>query len=488
MSRCGILAVLACSSLMGCSSPMIEGEEEDVGATGDSLTQALTCYASNRNSLMACYNELLSHSKDRLVITENIYCSTAYPCHLLFNNGYVGPIVIQGLNVNGVPPVIHRTDGFSYPIIDIQNASKIEVRNIEFREGQVNQPAFRYDPARDDAGLYWSYSRNQACDQPQFMGSWLRACKPTVHIGEESSKIFLDRLFVYESKGFPGAVTLGNITDVTIRRSTFFHSWAMGIFSIAGTGPGEHVPVNLRLENNRFENGRCSGTETVANPGVISGNTYIHNHQGAIYHVQGGQLNPMRHTANTIVSDNDILNGSLDEDPTLVALGWHVPGIEVGPNDINSLSLIHNYIRSNSGYGAKRDAGSCGVNCNNGVTTIKYNVVYNNQLGSFWGLDPAALTGNCTDPGCTFARSSGSLWATPMNTCTPDPITHNCSLTINWSTSCQNHGIPQVRVAGGNVFAQSASGSQAAPWISGETRFDLYCGEHLVKTMYVGVN
>jgi hypothetical protein len=357
-------APLGCIVLVfaGCAASVDEVDIDDTDSSEGENSVALqanassrTCYAANRDTLMSCYRSLLAHTADRLVITQSIYCAGPEACHLLFDD-FVGPIAIVGRTATGGVPAIIRANAFNYPIIDIRNSSKIDVRNIEFREGARNQPA----------GLFGTpgYKRNVACDQPPFMDTYLRACRPTISVSDESSEVLLDRLFIFESKGFPGAVTFGNVTDVTIRRSTIQHSWTTGIWSTQGNlGPNDHLPFNFRIENNKFLDNRCSGTETAADGGTISGNYYGHNHMGAIYDVQGGQLNPMRHSRDLMVSDNRIVNGSLDEDQTLIDLGWHVPGIEVGPDDIRHLTINHNYIRYNSGYGARHDAGNCGNAC-----------------------------------------------------------------------------------------------------------------------------
>jgi len=485
-ARFGAVVVLV---LAGCVNAVDDvggaaGDEESSSA--EAVAEALTCSAADRAMLMTCYQRMLTGDVRELIITENITCrgSGSEACHLLFSS-FTGPVTIRGQSSGtGGSISITRMDTFNYPIIDIRNSSRIEVRNIDFKEFGLNKTANHFGTP--------GYGVNMSCDQPLVNGE-SRGCRPTIDLREGSHDLYFDRITISESKGFPAAITLFNVTNVTLRRSAVTHSWANGMWTntaVSGMGD-DHIPYNLKVENSKFVDSRCSAMEVGAINGTYTGNYFSHNHHGSIYGVPGGQLNPMNKSRNIKITDNEFTKGRLDEDAWLAEKNWTSIGVEGAPYNVFGLLLQHNFIHDNPAGAFGHDPGVCPDDypfwCGFDGVTISDNVMMNNEPAEkeFWNFPASTvLSGNCDGLACRrFVKSTGSISASPGNICTIDATHNSCPLTIQWSAQCTNGGTARVTY-NDSPWAQGASGSQVGS-ISGLGRFDLYCGDYLINPLYV---
>jgi len=466
MQRCALLVWLVTSA---CASSALDGD--------DTVTAVLPtdCVATDAPSLHGCMQQLLAGQTTRIAITGDITCGGADGCHLLFD-AFAGPATVFGARPDGQNAVLHRVDHFDYHLIEIKRSAGLEFRDLDLQEGERNQPSDLFGTP--------GYDINASCDVAP------EECKTAVEVTADSHDILFDHVSILESKG--QGMEIGNVENVTVRNSLIRHSWANGIWTTSGTleVPNEHVPFNLRLENNELVDNRCSAIElSAAGDSVISGNVLRHNHMGSIYHVPGGQLAIEMNTSKLTIVDNEIRDGRIDEDPVLAAQGWLSVGIEFTDSHVHGVAIDHNYIHDVTGGGVIHDPPPPGGSRTDfGPIVITNNVFA--QVGIEGGLvnfDPSdlAVGDNCSNATCTWRRPTGTL-APSAQTCAGDPVTGLCSLTISWSSADSRATTGVNVVIEGATFASGASGSQEAPWISARpARFDLYDGETLLDSARV---
>lgn len=451
------------------------------------------CQAYNQISLMQCWESLKAHKVSRIAITQTITCSGDKACNLRLQD-FVGPAVIYGKpTIATSPPGIFRRDHFDYAIFDIWHSSKIEIRGLTITEGATNKPRGLFKTPK--------YSFNQSCDAYKYDGNPgdFNACVPTINIGTQSNQIMLDRITIKESKGTPSAIALGNVEKITIRNSTISHSWANGIWSTSGTLPveNEHIPFELKIENNRFLDNRCSGIEiSAAHGSTVTGNYFSHNHMGSIYGHSGGQM-AIEGADGLIISDNEIANGRIDEDSVLIATNFQSVGLEFSDNHLQNITVRNNYFHDLTGVGIAHDSWdtSCGtplgVVCVVGPNLITNNIFRNTASPAVWGFDSPAfkttVVNSCIGSSCIFKKSSGTF-TQEKSSCILSANTGICSLDIAWSSKPQGTLSVVKVLIDGFTFAQATSGVKTAPWISSAGRFDLYDGPLLLDSLFVGTN
>jgi hypothetical protein len=439
----------------------------------DALVDPTDCRATDAASLRACLQQVLSGVTHRIAVMQDLTCSGAEACHLLFQD-FPGPATIFSAKPGGAHAVLTRVDHFDYPLVDIVGSGNIELVGLDFQEGQRNQPA----------GLFGTpgYDVNTTCDVPQ------EQCATTVEVLFGSHDVMLDGISVLESKTH--GLEIGNVERVTLRNSVVRHSWANGLWSTSGTlpVPNEHVPIDLRIENNLFEDNRCSAMElSAAGDSVIAGNRLRHNHMGSIYHVPGGQLAVEMNTTRLQIVDNEIFDGRIDEDPVLASQGWLSVAMEFTDSHVHGVNITHNFVHDVSGGSVIHDPSGGWPRVDWGPIQVTQNAFARTGAGGdLYGFDPGELvaSGNCGGPTCSLARPTGALSANAP-ACNVDPATGVCTLTLSWSS--ENAWTSQgVRVLiSGFTFAAAGAGSQIAPWINGHVRFDLYDGETLLGSARV---
>ncbi len=465
-------AALLCFVVAACSP----ADSDDDGATGSSpaapLIEPNDCVATDAASLRDCVQSVIAHTTSRIAITEDITCSGPVACRMSFD-GFTGPATIFGAKSSGQNAVLHRIDHLDYNLIEIYDSSGLEFRDLDLQEGERNQPA----------GLFGTpeYDVNASCDAT--------ACASAVVVSSGSHDILFDDLSILESKG--QGMEIGNVENLTLRNSFIRHAWANGIWTTSGDlpVPDEHVPYNLKIENNLFVDNRCSAIElSAARESVISGNVLRHNHMGAIYHVPGGQLAIEKNTTDLTIVDNEIHDGRIDEDEVLATSNFLSVGIEFTDSHVHGVVIEHNYIHDATGGGIIHDPTLPGsTRTDFGPIRIADNTFErvggpDAELNNF---DPPDLvtSNNCSGSACAWERPTGTLTSSP-ETCALDPETGVCSLTLSWSTAGVWSETGVKVLINGSTFASASSGSQDAPWIdAGLSRFDLYDGKTLLDSV-----
>lgn len=348
------------------------------------------CQATDASSLRACFSGLLQYKYTGIAIKNDINCSGAGACNMVFN-GFNGPAIIYGYSAGGENVKLNHLDHFDQAMVAIFNSHNIEYRDIDFVEGAQNKPAGQFKTP--------GYDRNLSCDvEPA-------KCASPITILFDSSHLTFDHISILEAKG--QGIEVGNSSDVTIRNSLIRHAWANGIWSTNGLNtvvPNEHVPNNFVIENNTIIDNRCSGIEISAmGNSRVTGNYLSHNHMGSIYHVPGGQFAIEANTTSLLIKNNEIADGRIDEDPILAAQGWFTVAIEFTDSNVRGVTIEKNYIHHNSGGGIIHDPNPHGPRVNFGPITATDNV-FNNPKADFHNWDSGELiqARNCSGPQCQY--------------------------------------------------------------------------------------
>jgi hypothetical protein len=426
-----------------------------------------TCKAANAADFLGCLSRANHGDVDRVAVTDMILCTAASPC------GFVVSNVQRPLQIAGDRPGA----GFSRAPDDrgkfelrIANTSgPIEISNLRFDMGR--------SAARGKPGEIWT---DPACPS-------VDSCPSEALAIVNSSNVLIDRVEIDDAKLF-GIGIVGS-SEVTIRRSTFLRSGRHGIW--VARAP---VSQGLHIENSRFMDIRSNavmlsgivppaGDPLGAN--TVTGNLFDHNHNAAVYHscgatghepCAGGQIAIEHGSEAFVIADNEIRHGILDEDPSLRE-DFHVNGVEVAPDDIRSLKIIHNYFHDLS-------AGAIAIDSPRVAPQVS---VIDNIFERLSARDPAIgeadlvaeQQGNCE------AAQTLCPWSRPTGHLEGAACADGSCVTLRWSSHAA-HGPLRILENQHSVVASpnSAEGEQTIGATS-ETpaRYDLYFRSTLLDTI-----
>lgn len=425
-----------------------------VQATPSASPRVSICQASNVTSFRSCIDQVNNNQTDRVEVRGTITCSGANTCNFHISN-VNRPVTIYGTAGSG----FRRTDWWGYNILDIENSSQIEVKDLTFDENQ----------------------NVTSCDESPTSEGGIR-CSGTVNV-YHSNDIILNNLDIRYSKRM-GIMASSN-RNLTIKNS---HITGVTTFGIWFFNNPQYLNQNVTIENNTISDNASNGILfSAAGPSLIKGNTFIHNHHDTVFHVcgssghdpcSGGQLLIEQPLSDLRVEDNIIRDGRID-DPEENNTGYVTQGIELTNSNLHNIIMIGNRITNNSGNG---------IIINDPVSditniSITGNTIVGNRRGAIY-FPGANISDNCLNEACSNSSPSGTISASP-NPCTIPAGSTICRSTITWSTT--NAASVQVRVQPGNgLFSINASGSQVAPWIGREpATLQLYSGTTLLSSLAV---
>ena len=438
-----LISFLTISTLVG--TYLLKQEQDVRSKARDEISTV--CSAGDLESLRGCFDKVNNNQVDNVEITSLITCSGERACSFTLHN-VSRPVLIYGTTSDSG---FRRTDSYNYPILTINGSNGVYVNNLKFEE-----------------------SRSETCED------W-RDCSSPIVLGT-SQNITLDKITVENSNRM--GMEVSGLNGFTIRNSTIKN---VAVFGIWLNDNEPYVSSNVRVENNLFQDNESnglyfSGRSNVSTPSVVRGNTFIHNHRNAVFHVcgpsgtgpcSGGQILIERGTDNLVIEDNEIKDGVIDPYPREGAAG-----IEFGTSNIQNVIIRNNDIHDNTGHGIGANDGAQNV----GSVTINGNRLFNNRWGDVKPPPDTTSTDNCFSSSCPLSIVKGTISAVP-NPCELSNSDSTCLSVINWSS--QNG--TNVRVlAGDSLFASADSGPQNASWITKDGAvMNLYSGETLLSSTYV---
>jgi parallel beta-helix repeat protein len=316
-----------------------------------------TCNVSDLTTLASCVAAVRSGTIANIQFTAMLNCSGNDTCLVDLSN-VQGPVTLFG--APGSSTGFERTDTYTYPILNISQASNITVANLTFNEGPADT----------------------ACTPYEANGAYTYPCESTI-IVDNSTNIVLEQVSVLHSKDHGAAVSASQ--DVTIQDSTIQDSGVFGIWS------GGSQSSNVSITNNLIQDSQSNGIYLSFTQGtVIQRNTLQHNHRVALFDecgglCPGGQIDMLDNTSLQINS-NLIINGQID----LNNATGQTDGIEIDDSNAG-VTITNNSISNNLGAGILADPGTTATNFQ-----ITGNKLYDNGT-NFYGLAGTGIqeSGDC---------------------------------------------------------------------------------------------
>ena len=399
--------------------------------------QEPSCKASNPSEFQQC---ITAQAYD-IEVTKIIECSGPNACKFTLKK-FTHPVTIYGSS--NVLSGFRRIDHYNYTILNLRNLNGVTLKNLIFDETTA------YCKATD----------------------WVN-CHSTIG-GSNLSNLVIENLTVAHSKAFD--IALGESTNVTIKNSNFIDS---GVGAVWLANSPLSVNRFVHIKNNLFTDSNTgavlfSAYGTAASPNTLKKNIITHNHRTyKVFNSPGGQV-VIHVNHNSIVENNAIINGNIDDGATL---GYYASGIEFS-DDLRDVIIQSNDVHNNSGSGiAILDYAR---NLSNII--LQNNKLYSNgQPGwpnpdiTYTATDPVTIANNCFAADCALKVKLGKMYIIP-DLC---PTGQNCTASVGWAT---NDFKTVTLKANDVVVGSSQIGSVPVSISTNKVRLELYGDGALIES------
>lgn len=203
---------------------------------------------------------------------------------------------------------------------------------------------------------------------------------------------FLIEDTVGECVDCPPSITIADSENITVDQ----------LYTKATKGVAVSVTTSsyIGIKNSRFENSQTSALHFSAKgTNAISNNTFIHNHQKAVYGECTGicdaaQVRILQDTETILIDHNTIRDGFID---IYNGFGLYASGIELAATNIKKATISCNKIYNNTGNGLvipSRTASTSQI-------ILQKNAIYNNGINVNYYTGPQdKIEDNCSVSGC----------------------------------------------------------------------------------------
>lgn len=337
MIKLFFLTLTACSLFFITS---ISAQEDDSQSPSENLTlKEFACQASTPKTFQGCLDEAKQIGVPLIKIVAPIICSSAQECSFKLY-GSTSSFTISSSSPENK---FIRQNDFSYTLLTIENSSNFNLKSLLFEDrGSTGCPTATICPA-------------------------------AVSISNSSSTTLDDLSFSF-TRGT--SLQVINSRSINISNSSFKNSYKTGL-ELSGQG----YTNAIKIENNLFDNNAGSGLILQAqsiNQSSISNNQFINNHSRGSYTnctfpCIGSQIKIQGPSSNLSISANTISGGV---NTFFDTVGLYASGIQIGGQNINSLTLSCNEITGNRGSGIVQSGPFSGIS----KILITENKIFGNGL------------------------------------------------------------------------------------------------------------
>lgn len=430
-----------------------------------------TCTATTASEFRDCVRRADAGQLDRIDVASRIACSREQRCDFVFDR-LTRPLEITG-TVAGAGFYRPAAAGPAYGLTVLQTSVPVLIRGLVFDQGP-----------NIDIGAPGAVWHDPACPKETDCPDASISIRQSSHVLIEQSQ-FIDAKHM--------GISIFGSSDITIRASLFLHSGVHGIWLGVQPSRGVHIENNVFKDNRSnavMFAGEAPGPSDPLGMNTITGNTFIHNHNAALYHgcgrnghdpCGGGQLDIEQHSDAVLIADNRFEDGRLDEDPSLVS-DYLVAGIEIAPRFVTNVVIRHNLFRHLTSVpiaiDALQEAGA--------VKAVDNVLTEPRTLPLQFGNQMAADHGNCLSgtSGCRFSLPHGTIHVGSV-ACGPQPV-RQCTATARWRSSTAE-GL-RIIVSGSNSKQSlpATAGSKRVAFTAAERlmRVDLYADDLLLSSVW----